>query len=190
MDRPKPLRLFVAADVPDGHLDAIEIATEELRDRLPNARWTSRTNRHVTLKFLGSTDPDLIDDVQGAVGAAAGAETASELELTELGAFPSIKRARVLWVGLADPSETLGRLARRLDENLAPLGFEAEKRAFTAHLTLARLKAPAPIDPLPAVDLTGLGPFALDRVVLWRSHLSPKGATYERLGEYPLRGSS
>jgi 2'-5' RNA ligase len=188
MDRPKPLRLFVAADVPPDHLDAVERATVELRDSLSDARWTSTDNRHVTLKFLGATDPDLLPQVESVVRSAAAAEGPGELELTGLGAFPSATRARVLWIGLNDPSNILTRLASGLERGFAPLGFEPEARSFTPHLTLARLKTPARLDPVPELDLSRLEPFELDRIALWRSQLSPKGATYERLGEFALGG--
>ncbi|MEA2432589.1 MAG: 2,3-cyclic 3-phosphodiesterase [Actinomycetota bacterium] len=186
MEPPKRQRLFVAVGVPAAHLAAIEDATADLQETLPTARWTSTANRHVTLKFLGPTDPELIPEVEAAIRANAGAEPSSELTLGELGVFPSRARARVLWVGLLDPAGTLTRLAARLDEALVPLGFPVEDRAFTAHLTLARFKTPIRIEATPQVDLAATGPFDLDRIGLWRSHLTPKGAGYERLGEFPL----
>jgi RNA 2',3'-cyclic 3'-phosphodiesterase len=186
MESPKRLRLFVAAEVPAAHLEAIEDATLGLRDDLPAARWTSTADRHVTCKFLGPTEPDLVGEVEDAVRVSAGAVTAAQLGLTDLGAFPSPARARVLWIGLSDPAGALARLAGRLDDALAPLGFPVEARPFTAHLTLARFKVPTRMDPLPALELTALSPFELDRIGLWRSHTSPKGATYERLAEFPL----
>jgi 2'-5' RNA ligase len=164
----------------------VEDATAELHETLPTARWTSTANRHVTLKFLGSTDHELIPEIEAAIRTSAAAEPSSELTLGELGVFPSLARARVLWVGLSDPAGTLTRLAARLDIALAPLGFPVEDRAFTAHLTLARFKAPIRLEATPQMDLAATGPFDLDRVGLWRSHLSPKGARYERLGEFPL----
>jgi 2'-5' RNA ligase len=184
----KPLRLFVATDVPEAVKRSLAGATVRFRDRVPGARWTRSEGWHVTLKFLGSTWPRLVDEVRAAVGSTAEGSEAFHTELTHLGVFPSVRRARVIWAGLADPEERFTRLAAALDEQLAD-HFVPEKRAFTPHLTLARLNPPRDLGEF-APDLTGTPvrsePFPVDRLVLYRSHLSPKGATYEPLLAVPL----
>lgn len=184
----KPLRLFVATDVPDAVKGALAAATARFRDRVPGARWTRSEGWHVTLKFLGSTWPRLVDEVREAVGSTAEASEAFHSELTLLGVFPSARRARVVWAGLADPEGRFSRLAAALDERLAD-HFVPEQRAFTPHLTLARLNPPRDLGEF-APDLSGYPvgskPFPVDRLVLYRSHLSPKGATYEPLLAIPL----
>ena len=186
----KPLRLFVAVDVPAMVKDALDAKVAPYRPRVPAARWTRSTDWHVTLKFLGSTWPRMLDTVRGAVREAAGDVAAGSTHLTEIGAFPNVRRARVVWAGLADEGGTLAALAGRLDELLADL-VEPEDRPFTAHLTLARINPSRDIREF-APDLVGLPvtsePFAVERLVLYRSHLSPHGATYEPLAEEPLAG--
>ncbi|MDP9066820.1 MAG: RNA 2',3'-cyclic phosphodiesterase [Actinomycetota bacterium] len=179
------LRLFLAAPVPEEQLAWVEEQVEPLRALWPGARWTPRPNQHVTLKFLGSTAPELLDELTAACAEVAAAHSPAALVLSGLGAFPSSRRARVLWVGIEDPAAVLGSLAGALDSALGPLGFASETRRFTAHLTLARFKTPQRLDPLPSVA-PAPGEFTLSAFDLWRSHLSPRGATYERLERFRL----
>lgn len=184
----KPLRLFVAVDVPDRVKADLASAVEPYRDRIPGARWTRSEGWHVTLKFLGATWPRLLDEIHGAVEAAAKASDGFETRLRELGVFPIPGRARVVWAGLEDPEGRFSALVKLLDELLVE-HFVPEKRAYTPHLTVARLNPPRSIREF-APDLVGKTvvsePFPVDRLVLYRSHLSPKGATYEPLLEAHL----
>ena len=184
----KPLRLFVAADVPETVKDLLAERVSPFMDRIPGARWTKPPGWHVTLKFLGSTWPRLVEEVKAAIGTVAGTAERFESALTELGAFPSPRRARVLWAGLADHDRRFGEVVRSLDLALEE-HFAAEKRAFTPHLTIARLAPPRDLGEF-VPDLVGTkvasDRFPVDRLVLYRSHLSPRGATYEPLERYPL----
>lgn len=181
------LRLFLAASLPNDHLEWVADRTAELRERWPEARWTPRDNQHITLKFLGSTPPDRLEEVSSVCREVALKHAPGPVALAELGVFPSPKRSRVLWIGLDDPGALLTRLARGLDDELASAGFEPEKRTFSAHLTIARFRAPVPIDHLPPLSLNP-GPFLLASFDLWLSHLSPKGARYECLSSFALVG--
>jgi 2'-5' RNA ligase len=194
MARPeaKPLRLFIAVDVPDPVKADLANAIAPFRERIPGARWTRPSGWHVTLKFLGSTWPRLVEEVREAVATVAQGAGPFDSRLTDVGAFPSVRRARVIWAGLADPDTRFTRLVADLDEALVE-HFVPEKRAFTPHLTLARLTPPRDVDEF-APDLPGMSVasdrFSVDRLVLYRSHLSPKGATYEPLLAAPLGRSA
>lgn len=180
----KPLRLFVAFDMPEPVLDAVEAAEAPLREQFPRARWVPRHNRHVTVKFLGSTWPRLVDWVLTSVATAAAAAEPVPTRVTGLGVFPNARRARVLWAGLDDGDRVLARLAAGLDEALAR-EFTPEKRAFTAHLTLARFDPSVPIGDLPPADALG-DPFTVDRIVLYRSHLRRPAPVYEAFETFSL----
>src|SRR5262245_24588825 len=177
----KPLRLFVAVDVPAMVKDALDAKVAPFRPRVPAARWTRSTDWHVTLKFLGSTWPRMLDTVAGAVRSAAGETGPFETRLTEVGVFPNERRARVVWAGLDDANGGMAKVASALDGLLADL-VEPERRAFTPHLTLARINPPRDLREF-AAGLIGSSvastQFPVDRLVLYRSHLSPHGATYE-----------
>jgi 2'-5' RNA ligase len=183
----RPLRLFVAVDVPEDVRIAVEGAVAPIRERHPGARWVPTQNQHVTLKFLGATWPRLVDTVTRTVGDVASSHAPFETRVAELGAFPSARRARVLWVALEDPQRRLARIAASLDEALAT-DFAPEKRAFTPHLTVARFRPEAPL----GEELEGTGmrsrPFRIEDVILFRSHLRRPAPVYEELARYPLAG--
>jgi 2'-5' RNA ligase len=177
-------------DVPGPVKGGLERAVAPYHERVPAARWTRSTDWHVTLKFLGSTWPRMLDTVRAAVHEVAAGVSPVRTRLTDVGVFPSVRRTRVVWVGLEDPRGALAGIAARLDELLADL-VEPERRPFTPHLTLARLNPSRDLSEF-APDLVGLAvasdPFVIDRLVLYRSHLSPHGATYEVLVEEPFEG--
>jgi RNA 2',3'-cyclic 3'-phosphodiesterase len=186
------LRLFVAADPPPDLLEALDESLAPLRSRpeLASARWTVPANQHVTLKFLGWVEAGTVEPIVTALATVASSHEAATITLTGLGAFPSERRARVLWAGLEDPAGLLAALASDLDASLGSLGFEPETRAFTPHLTLARFKPPAPVARIPS-EVPGVAEpsFEVDRLHLYRSHLHPKGARYEILRSLKLTGS-
>jgi RNA 2',3'-cyclic 3'-phosphodiesterase len=179
----KPLRLFIAVDVPAAIRAELAAKMDRFRRELTQARWTDQTGWHVTLKFLGATWPRLVKTVQAALDEAAGETEPFETTLTDVGVFPSARRARVVWAGLADPGGRFAQMVKTLDHLLVEY-FIPERRGFTPHLTLARLNPPRDVGEF-AQDLVGTPvpsePFTVDRMVLYRSRLSPKGAMYEPL---------
>jgi RNA 2',3'-cyclic 3'-phosphodiesterase len=183
----KPLRLFVAFEVPDAVRSDLARTVGPLRDRFPRARWVPVENQHVTVKFLGSTYPRLVEWVTSTVREVAANRAPFETRVAAPGAFPNARRARVLWAGLDDPDARSAAIAGALDDALAR-EFKVEKRAFTPHLTVARFDPPAEVD-LDEVAFES-GPFTVDRVVLFRSHLRRPAPVYEPVATFPLEGSS
>jgi 2'-5' RNA ligase len=181
----RPLRLFVATEVPEDVRAAVADAVAPLRERFPKARWVPTQNQHVTLKFLGSTYPRLVEWVTATVGELASRHAPFTTRVEGLGAFPNARRARVLWAGLDDKGSAFGRLAADLDEALSK-EFEPEKRPLTPHLTVARF------DPTVAVDSDEIAfesePFEVGRIVLFRSHLRRPAPVYEPMVVEPLGG--
>lgn len=182
----QPLRLFVAFDVPPVVRDAAETAVAPWRERFPRAKWVPKQNQHVTLKFLGATWPRLAPWVHETVASVAKAHAPVPTRALGLGAFPTARRARVLWVGLEDVEARLVRIAAALDGALSR-EFTPEKRGFTPHLTIARFDPQVALDGLEDVELV-TDPFDVDRIVLFRSHLRRPAPVYEPLATYPLGG--
>lgn len=184
----KPLRLFAAVEIPERTRAEVERAIEPWRARLPTARWVKPENWHVTVKFMGRTDRALVDRVREACRTATFGIRPFRVRLGGLGVFPRATRARVFWVALEGDEGGLVALAAGLEAEVRHV-FPAEKRPFTAHLTVARLNPPAPVD---AAELERTepdpAPFRVGELVLFRSHLSPKGARYEPIDRFPLRG--
>jgi 2'-5' RNA ligase len=180
----KPLRLFVAFDVPQAVPDAAENAVARWRERFPRAKWVPKQNQHVTLKFLGATWPRLVPWVHETVAMVAREHAPVPTRVLGLGAFPNARRARVLWVGLDDAEGRLARIAADLDEVLSP-EFPPEKRGFTPHLTVARFDPPVELEGLEDVEPVS-EPFEIDRIVLYRSHLRRPAPVYEQLESFSL----
>ena len=182
---PKAMRLFVAVDLPVDVREALVAAVAPLRKDFPKARWVPPQNWHMTLKFLGSVAPDLLDRVSSSVTNVAAVSAPFETHLLDLGAFPNERRGRVLWAGLADPEGRLGALASALDDALMP-EFAVDKRGFTAHLTIARFDPLVPLGPMLSSIEVPRADFLVDHLVLYRSHLRRPAPYYEPLGRFPI----
>lgn len=183
------LRLFVAIELPAQVLDALNRTQHELqRDpALARLRWVRPEGIHLTLKFLGETDEAKRPAIEAAVGRAADGVAPFDIGLGRLGKFGSRSQPRVLWVDVDGETEALGRLQASVEREIAPLGYPAEKRAFNAHLTLARVpedKARDIAEPLEqaiAGANSPAGTIAVREVALMRSELRRGGAVYTQL---------
>jgi 2'-5' RNA ligase len=183
----KPLRLFVAVEIPERAKRAVEEAVAPIREAFPRSRWAPIENWHVTLTFLGSTYPRLVSWVRESTEGVAAEHGPVITRLTGLGSFPSPNRTRVLWVGLDDPDGRLAAVAAGLEEAFAA-EFEPEGRAFTPHLTVARSDPPLRLDPTVLATPVIASAFTIDRLVLFRSHLGRPAPRYEELEGFPLGG--
>jgi len=185
----RPWRCFVAVPIDDDLRAAVDDTVRGLR-AAPGAdawRWTDAEAWHVTLAFLGATDPASVPGLASALAAVAGAHPAFALAAGGLGAFPGPRRARVLWYGVADPRGELRRLAGAAAR---AVGLPDEGR-FRGHLTLARARDRDGADASSLVDVTARpGALRVERLVLFRSHLGRGPARYEALATVPLKGLS
>jgi 2'-5' RNA ligase len=176
------LRLFIAVDPPA----EIQPAVVGLCQGIGGARWTRPEQLHMTLRFLGDTPHDKLDDMRARLRQVR--MPGFELALRGPGVFPSGRKpARVLWLGL-DPSQPLQALKHAIDGVLGP-DPESAKRGFSPHLTLARF----PTRPRGDLDRflaehAGFdgGRFLVDRFHLYRSTLHPQGAHHEIVESYLL----
>lgn len=181
-------RLFVAVDVPDDLRDRVEQeVVEPLRPELPGAKWTRPEGRHLTLKFLGEVEEGRVSEIGEALEGAASGHAPFEAAFSEVGGFPNLGRPRVLWVGVGEGAEPMAELAGSVDEAMSGLGFDREKRRFHGHLTIARFKRPKKTGDLPEVPVPE-DRFAVDEIVLFESHLHPKGARYTARARFTLSG--
>lgn len=191
-----PRRLFVALEPPEPVRRRIAAAAAGLKRgagaKASEIRWVPEENLHLTLQFLGAVPEERVEAVELAVAGAAAAARPLLLEVKGAGGFPNARRPRVVWLGLAGDVAALAGLVADLGRRLAPLGFAPESRAFSAHLTLGRAR-----DARGAPGLGGaLAAAAQDEGVAWRaaelvlfeSHLSPRGPRYEAVRRAPLGG--
>lgn len=194
-------RGFIAVDVPP--LTPLERLAGELRDASGSLKVVRTDQLHLTLKFLGDTEEGLVPEIITAIREAAAGVSPFDVRVRGTGAFPSLARMNVIWVGV-EGAEPLVRIANALESSLEPLGFPREGRAWKAHATLARVKGARDLDAASRVLRTHaeqtFGTYRVDAVQLKKSVLTPQGAQYSvvktvRLGKgrtasnEPLDGS-
>jgi RNA 2',3'-cyclic 3'-phosphodiesterase len=180
------LRLFVGIGLPDRIAMEAADATASLRGRYPDARWVPEESLHVTLAFLGSVARGQRPWIEDRVREVAATTEAFPTAITGVGGFPSMAGARVLWLGLDDPGDRCGELARAVQEALSPT-FPVESRAFTPHITVAR--SPRSLDLRDPGDTAPSGErFDVDGISVFRSHLGRPEPRYEELAAFPFLG--
>lgn len=186
-------RLFVAAWLPPGAAEEAAKVIEELRDRGVEARWVPRRNLHVTLRFLGDVEEDLVGVAADVLPEAVAGLVPFRLRLAGLGAFPSRGEPRVAWIGVDAGVAELGRLAVRTEKALLRAGVLSapDPRPFRAHVTIGRPRSPGGRgrwrDLLRETAFHG-GAHGLREVRLVESRLSPRGAEYVPVARFPLTG--
>ena len=190
------LRTFLAFDLPAEVTRQIADIQRQLAGSGLQLKWVRPENVHLTVKFLGDIPKTDVDQVSAAAAAVTREAAPMNLRLKGLGVFPGMKRPRVLWAGLTGDTRRLIDFHQRLDESLAGAGFPADKREFTAHLTIARLRQS--IDPrrlAEAMEAAGQFPetdLPARQLTLYKSDLQPSGAVYTVLRQFSLgrEGSS
>ena len=189
----RSVRLFAAAELPDAFREDIaRIGAAALALGIRGVRPVRAENAHLTLKFLGEVGVDRIEDVLSAMRLAAARAAPFRLRTGKLGAFPNADAPRVLWLGVDGDLAALRRLRDGLEYALAAAGFPRDRRAFSPHVTAARIRtrlshadAKRLISAAAAVRPTPVE-FAVERLSLMRSDARPGGAVYARLGEAAL----
>jgi 2'-5' RNA ligase len=148
-------------------------------------------NLHVTLKFIGQWPEEKLPQLEAALRSIP-PRSAIPIEVKSLGWFPNVHHPRVFWAAVYG-GEPLLDLAHATEAAVGPLGIAKEERAFNAHLTLARIKDPVPLDTLrTAIAQLGsveFGSFTSDRFYLYRSQPGAAGSIYTKLSEYPFQSA-
>lgn len=190
---PQSIRAFIAIKLPDdvvGFLRQVQSALKKEGLDIKGLKWVAPENIHLTLKFLGNIKNTDIDAIGSAMQSAAAPFAPFTLSATGLGAFPSVKRPRVLWSGVGGDVEILARQHSRLDEQLSELGIEKENKKFKGHLTLGRIKGKVNpdsiIDAFSRCGNTASRGFVADRLYLIKSELKPGGPVYSDLLCVPM----
>jgi 2'-5' RNA ligase len=178
------MRLFTAIDLPQEIVERLDNLISELR---PCARihWSAAANLHITTKFIGQWPEERLPELNRAL-AGLGNRAPIPVRVAGLGFFPNPKSPRVFWAGV-DATPELAALAAGIDAALAKLGVEPETRAYSPHLTLARIKEPSQAARLPKnLGDPEFGSFTADRFYLYLSKPNPAGSVYTKLSEFPF----
>ncbi len=192
------VRCFVACDLSLAVLDTLGEVQRELHEVVgeeARIRWASPATMHLTLKFLGDkVDRAVTQAAAEALVAAAAAHPPFELTVAGVGAFPSPAKARVVWAAIREETGVLARVHEAVETALEELGFGRERRAFSPHVTLGRVRRgkgrpPDLTEALEPLAEREIGTCRVADVVLYRSILSAKGPEYESLVRAALSGA-
>jgi 2'-5' RNA ligase len=186
----KTIRTFIAFELPTAFAQLAAELQNHLQAQGLKLRWVRPQNIHLTLKFLGELPVGQIADVSQAMQRAAGAVAPFTMQVQGMGVFPGMRSPRVLWIGLGGRTDALATLHARLEDALADLALPKDKRAFKAHLTLARIDRGVDVRQLLA-GIAQSGRFApktlqASELILFKSDLRPQGAVYSPLARAPL----
>ena len=189
------IRSFVAIELSDqireqlGETQAL-LKSEGIADQI---RWVRPEGIHLTLKFLGDVPVDKVKEIVVAIRQASEGVGSFSVSFAGLGCFPRVSRPNVVWIGVLGDTEELTHLQARIEDNLAVLGFPPEKRKYTPHLTLGRVRKHISrqergrLGGMIQTQIIGtLGEMEVHEVSLMNSVLSPAGAKYSRLGVVEL----
>lgn len=180
------VRAFLAVEVSDEARGQVAAMLSDLRVRRgPQVRWVKPDVMHLTLVFLGEVPEGFIRSADERLAGVLPQLPAFTCRLAGLGAFPSPQRARVVWAGVEAGRDALVALQRTAAKALERIGFEPERRPFSPHLTLGRLREPGDVSPLLGTQFVSEC-FPVGRVVLFQSVLRPQGPDYTVLHEYRL----
>ena len=196
------IRTFLAVELGDDLRRQIALIQQDLQsgiDREPSKAiriaWVQPSSIHLTMRFLGDTDEQLIDPMREAMATVRRSHPAIQIPIDRLQAFPSLQRPRVLWVGpseawlKSDEAKQLTALHRAIEACCRSLGFTTEDKPFTPHLTVARIKA-GDREVGQRLAQSGLcdralsgGVITVGPIVLMKSKLRPTGPVYTKLWE-------
>ncbi len=183
----EPIRSFIAVKIPPESAERIGAGQARLRAAGADVKWVDPQSFHITLKFLGGVEKERLADVWQSVEAALDGTAAFTMRFRGVGAFPNPGRPRVIWAGIVEGAAELREMAARVEAACETHGFERERRPFRAHVTLGRVRRPAPNAALEAAmgeqTEAELGEARVDRALLMKSELTRAGAVYTILEE-------
>jgi 2'-5' RNA ligase len=189
------VRCFIAIELPQEVRAGLSRLQAGLKSAsLPPLKWVDPYGIHLTLKFLGNVNVELTTPITEAIANAAEGVSPFPLEIKELGVFPNLRRVQVAWVGVSGDLNKLLQLQKRIESNLARLGLAPEARAFTPHLTLARVREQASPDErqrfgqlIASTKFEAGYTFLVEAINLMRSQLTREGAIYSQISSVKLK---
>jgi 2'-5' RNA ligase len=180
------VRCFVSVDIEDtGLLDLMERVQDRLKGTGADMKAVERENIHLTMRFLGDVREGLLEELKDVVSGIV--FDPFRAELWGLGAFPNLRRPRVIWVGITEGVGELEGIFKRLETGLVGMGFRPERRGLSPHITLARVRSGRNRDKLVEQVLEhadeAFGGFEVGHIRLKKSVLTPKGPIYSTLAQ-------
>ncbi|MEE2918552.1 MAG: RNA 2',3'-cyclic phosphodiesterase [Candidatus Neomarinimicrobiota bacterium] len=185
----KLLRTFLAIPIPEEVKSKKKSFYSILENSGGKIQWVKNSNLHLTLKFLGPTPETSINKIRNVIGKIVTNNAPFNLLINDTGCFPTPKRPRILYMGVAGGLDPLLRLVHNIEEALDSMGFPKELQDYYPHITLARIKYPQ--EETPNIDLFMKSSydaidFPIDRVQFFSSELLSSGAIHTILDSVPL----
>ena len=185
-------RVFIAFESPIGFREIYADKIYPLFNGIKELKTVIPENIHITLKFLGSINIAQISEIKNMLSDLLAREKEINVKFTGIGAFPNVKRPRVVWAGFDDENGVMEKIAEKIDLAVSDMGFEKEKRPFRPHITIARVKKGK------IFDLNGfmrnyerdkmlVENFKINMVAFYESILKQDGPVYKVLQSYPLK---
>jgi 2'-5' RNA ligase len=185
------IRTFLAINPSAETLDTLERFQAELRETAADVRWVDSAFIHLTVQFLGDVRESELAGTERALAETFREQAPIEMDCRGFGAFPNLRRPRILWVGVH--GEGLASLAERAERALAPVGFPPQDREFDPHITLGRVRSQRGVDALIVHAREranqGFGVSRIDCAILYRSQLRPTGSLYTPIATFPFLGA-
>ncbi len=189
------IRSFIAIELPDDIKRELGRLQVRLRTARIRVRWVDPAGIHLTLKFLGDIPLSSVEPISRVLSECAGQTAPFALSIGQPGAFPDFRRVQVVWVGVGGDLDSVSRLQQLIETSLSPLGFAAEKRPFSPHLTLGRVGEEASPNErlrlgksLQDTAFECRQVFPVKEIVFMKSQLTPGGAIHTRLCSLQLKG--
>lgn len=189
------IRSFFACEISSTNLSAISQLLENLKAVSPKpAKWVNPDNMHLTIKFIGEFNPSDLEDMRSTLEKALSSLPSFNLEIKGMGAFPSLSKPKVVWLGI-NADNTLFKLVKIVNNETEKYGYVSEKRPFSAHITLGRVKPYASLEEIKTIgsvirlnkDIV-IGSQRIEDLYFFRSDLTPKGPVYQTLFKLPFSG--
>jgi len=185
------IRTFIAIEIPDEIQEKLIEIQKDLAKFMPRVSWVKKGNIHLTLKFLGDIRTNQIESINSVLQNIAESHSSFEMNLSGIGVFPNPRRPRVLWIGITKGAKPAAKLADDISKLLQPLGFQPEKRGFTPHLTLARIRRPVNLQNVKnkfnQYDTLDIPTLKVDQIIFIRSELHPQGSIYTPVKNFPMK---
>lgn len=189
------MRTFIALELPAEIKNTLILLQEQLKKCNADLKWVKPVNIHLTLKFLGEIDASLLDPVTAILKEVAQDTPAFSVRLSSVGAFPNLHYPKVIWAGLHQGGQETQAIATELEQRLEKIGIPRETKAFSSHITLARVHSNLRKEGLAETiqnltkDLSLSLPqetCKISKIILFRSTLTPQGPLYEALATVNL----
>lgn len=182
------IRAFIAVEIDRSLKQKISELISKLKKSDTNIKWVNENQIHFTLKFLGNIEENKVQAISAVLKSITSHSKEFALTLSGIGAFPDMKRPRVIWIGADKGAEELKSLSSKIEIELEKIGFKKEKREFKSHLTLGRVRENRDSDHFLKMQKwsLSLGETKINKLILFQSTLTPKGAIYTPLSEYPM----